>query len=173
MNKRSNSPVPARSNCGFTLIEILVVLVIVTVMVGAAAYALNGTEQHRLKGEASNLMNLLNHLADQSLMKQQTLGWQYDPEVSRCRVLYLDRDQEWRTSDIGKRICTLKTAASVSLGYSELGTMSDSETEMPDLIFYSSGEYVPFSLSLQSRSGRQLQLAGDGINTIALEPSGS
>lgn len=160
-----------RDHRGFTLVEILVALVIISVMAGTAAYVLNGTEQHRLKAEASDLATLLNHLADRALMKQQTLGWQYNAQPNRCRILQFGRDGEWRSTDIGKRPCTFNTVAQLEATYpGSVAAHSHQDDDIPDLVFYPSGEYAPFTLELRSRADLGLRLTGDGINTIVLEP---
>jgi type II secretion system protein H len=67
-----------RRTRGFTLIEILVVLVIIAIIVTMAAVHFGPSDTDRAQQEAERLQLLLENASDEAIATGQTLGWSVD-----------------------------------------------------------------------------------------------
>jgi general secretion pathway protein H len=157
---------------GFTLIEMMVVVTIMGIIIGVAAYAVGGTGSRQVQSEANQLAFVLNHLADQALMKQQTLRWVYDEKTRRCETEILNAEQKWEPlAEKRPYHCDFKGINRLLLHYEEHLTTQgkDLPKSAKTLYFLSSGDYTPFSLTVNSAQQVGLQLMGDGLNSIQVE----
>ena len=158
---------------GFTLIEILVVITIISIIVSVAGYAVGGLGTRRLQAEARELVYIFNHLADQALIKQQTLRWLSD-DAGNCQAQRLDRENTWQSLRLGnRRLCDFSAIKSLTLEYEGLAlpeqeALSDEEQA---LYFLPTGDYTSFTLSLNENAEDRVFLTGDGVNEIELGTS--
>lgn len=65
-----------RPNGGFTLLEILVVLVLIGIMLGVAGVNLMPDDRRTLNDEAQELAMLFNQAQQESLLSGRVLGWE-------------------------------------------------------------------------------------------------
>ena len=79
-----------RNTQGFTLLEILVVLVIVAVLAGLLVFTYRDNPQQRVRREAAALAAVLNLAADEAVMQNIELGLVIDDEG--YRFVYFDND---------------------------------------------------------------------------------
>lgn len=137
---------------GFTMIEILVVLVVVGLLAALAVANIGGGQQQReLDNEVSQLFMLMQTASDQAVMENAELGLKL--EESAYRFLRLDElAEEWTVpSDRMFRQRDYPEWMIVEIIDSDFAS-SDSDSEedelIPDLFFYSSGEVPYFELSV-------------------------
>ncbi len=143
-----------RSNQGFTLIEILIVLVIIGITFGFALIAFGDFgESRRILFSAEQLVNTLRLAQQQAILETSTLGLRIDK--LGYQVVQLNNKAQWKPiSDKGvfkmtyfpqdTRI-TLKTINPTSVG-------------APAIIISSSGELTPFTLNFGSKQDHNLAL---------------
>jgi general secretion pathway protein H len=72
-----------RDNRGFTLIEVLVVLVIIGVIVGLASIALGDNRAEELQREARRLQAVLTLATEEAIVKSRELGVRFDADGYR------------------------------------------------------------------------------------------
>lgn len=170
MNKR---------RAGFTLIEILVVMVIVgtiagMVLVQGSAF-LNFTD---LDGESKRIRVLLNMLRDEAVI--QGLEYGFEPEAEGYRFFYFDESQgswnEMENDPFGPY--EMPTGISLLLKVEEK-TVSSSKKEksetsgkdkkqIPPVLIYSSGETTPFELEIREhRTEVSKVLSSDGYTDVS------
>ncbi len=146
--------VPKRSNQGFTLIEILIVLVIIGITIGFALIAFGDFgESRRILFSAEQLVNTLQLAQQKAILETSTLGLRIDN--TGYQVLQLTNNAQWKPiSDKGVFKLTyfpkdtriiLKTSTSTSIG-------------APAIIITAAGDMTPFTLTFGSKQDNNLAL---------------
>lgn len=163
---------------GFTLIEMLIVIVIIAVLSGIAVFSISSTESRRLNAEAVKLMITLNHLMDQALMQQQNMKWVYGPDSKQCEVYRMLDSGEWQLTANQKRYsCFSRHIHNFTLEYpiaeaNEQVIENSDKDENQDkqaLVFFTSAEYTPFEITIEGRENTSYSLKGDGLNPVIME----
>lgn len=189
-NKQARSPtVQRRSALGFTLLELLVVLVIIAVMAGLLVFSAQDSPERRLQREANALTALLNLAADEAVMQTRDFGLViddhgyhfvvFDPNKKYWMPLQQKPLAEHRFDEPysvqfqldGEQIDDA-TRARIDK-YIAAGTSSaDSSAESggankPLLLILSSGETAAFSLTLR-HDQVAYTVSGDGFNPVEM-----
>ena len=152
---------PAAARCrGFTLLELLVVLVILSVMAATAVLSF-GTlgRDDELQREAARLTALLRLAGEEALLNGQDLGLYLEQDGYRF-MAYSPESGQW----VGVANATFHSRRlPEDLGFSltiedrpvELRLLpeEEDETRQPHIGIYSSGELTPFELGLSRQLG--------------------
>jgi len=163
---------------GFTLIEVLLVVVLIGILMGVAVLSLNaGDGDRRLQQAQSALIGQLSYARLQAENAQQEIGvrlqapgyrfLRYEPATRRWLPVQDDpvlKPQEWPDLTFGWRDNGDPTAAPLTARAAGSSGLSASRQvpERPDFVFLSSGEATPGELTLRVRDGnaqaRRLQI---------------
>jgi general secretion pathway protein H len=142
-----------RRNRGFTLLELLVVVVLLAVLSTAAVLSVgNLGDDRELDDETVRLMRLLQLADEEAIMDGRDYGLFF--EDSRYRFLrYVPESLEWQPAgDDLFRDRQLPQGLWLSLAVEdrevELGLPDESEKIEPQVVILSSGELTPFVLSI-------------------------
>lgn len=167
---------PARHRAGgFTLIEILVVVVIVGIMATLAVLSVGGRSiEGRLADEARRLHELLLLAADEAVLQGMELGFVQTAEGYEFLVL---RDGKWQPLEDGG---PLRSRAVNPPFYLQLQVdgrpvaprkpASQGEELKPQVLLLSSGDATEFTLDLRARQyGPFWRLQGDVLGHLKLE----
>lgn len=166
---------------GFTLVEILTVIVIVSLLAGMAVLAIGNDPQRLLKQEAQRALAVLQLAADEALhegreyglhmdnegyqvvqFNEQSLLWEADPTPAFARYRLPDNinisvESEGKVVDLGK------------LSKSDTQQKEQAENSLkPSLLLLSSGEITPFTLSFNTPDLKGFKLSSDGLAGIKL-----
>ena len=162
---------------GFTLIEILVVMVLLGLLSGVAIFTLgSGKLQRELEVEAQRLHTLLRMASEEAILSNSEIGFSIDDDHYEF-LEYDDEKQTWASSSVS----VLKMRDLPEWLAPEFETdgqarilgkdSSDSdETKRPDMMLLSSGEVTPFSISLRVRNKEEggFIISSDGLEEIKL-----
>jgi general secretion pathway protein H len=163
---------------GFTLIEILVVLVIIGLMAALAVFTMGGSSQQReLEVEVQDLYLRMQVVSEQAVLNNLEAGLVIDTDNYQF-VVFDDETQAWKASP--ERLFQahalppwLSVDATVASDAPRL--TSDNKTLRPSVVFFSSGENTAFEIELRVK-GQALaphRLYSDGIALIHWQKPGA
>jgi len=178
---------------GFTLLELLLVIVIVAIVSAAVVITMNPDNTHReLEKEARRLTQVLRQLADESLFQGQEFGVRFQEE--EYAFFIWDREtNQWqsyeqapvfRTYSLPEPFVMVFEAEDISYSLKKKNTPEDSQESIsseepeispPNAWFLSSGEITPFSISMFSDgdSERRYLISATTVGEIALQTPNS
>ena len=136
---------------GFTLIEVLVVVIIVGVVVGTATLAITGSGSRELENAARRAEVRIRLACERALYSGQDLGFSLREGALSFGYLLPDR---WLrvtdTPDEALRERTLGDAISIAVSRDGLPvlTETDDDPSKPQFVCYASGEMTPFEMTL-------------------------
>lgn len=175
---------------GFTLIEILVVLVIVAAMAGLLVFSMNDNPQRQLQREAKGLMALLNTANDEAVMQSRDLGLVINNQG--YRFVAFDLEKKTWLPILQKPLGEHRFEEGYSVEFALDGAkvddktrqridkfiargsadtdadLSDSSPNKPTLLLLSSGEISAFSLTLRNKN-MEITLTSDGFNPVEIK----
>jgi len=150
---------------GFTLIEILVVLVIIAIVISFAVLSIGVTGRDReLDEESRRIEGLIGLLQERAVLEGRDFGLLVEParyqfvvfQTRRQRWETLNQEREFRRRDLPKGLSFELTldARLVVLKAKDERIKSDAPQSAPQLIIAASGEGTPFRLTLH-RAGTE------------------
>lgn len=173
---------PRRAAAGFTLIEVMVVLVIMASMAGLLVLGFKDNPEQRLRREADDLAALLNVAADEAVMRSMELGLAIDTEG--YRFVYFDLEkQQWLAvaeKTLGPHVFPDTISVAIALDGERLdeqsleriralSARSDNDRLRPMLLLLSSGEVTPFTLTLGYGDEFTVVVSSDGVNPVSVQ----
>ncbi len=155
---------PTARPAGFTLVEILVVIVVLAIAAGVAVVAWDGSDRDRATREARRFASALEHAAARAQVRAETLG--ASAEGSGWRFWRRDPDRgSWQP--IGDDDVLAAHALPAEMRVTPLsygGQPLDADAIVP---LRPTGRNEPYAFVLQSRDAR-IVLAADPLNRIAV-----
>ncbi|MGS2721117.1 type II secretion system minor pseudopilin GspH [Paraglaciecola aestuariivivens] len=163
---------------GFTLLEVMLVLLIMGLAAGAVVLNYSGeTQQDLLKKQSQRLQVVFNMASDYAVLNQQQLGLRVETDNNSYYFMWLDEQQEWQKLQIDPAFAEhqlpdtfnlelnltdlpwdtdsnlfandlFDESLSVSNDSVEIGEQQQKPLPPPQVFIYSSGEITPFTLSL-------------------------
>jgi len=175
-------PSPQRSS-GFTLIEIMVVMVVVGMLVALATFTMGGNSLRRdLDNEVQKLFLLMQTASEQAVLNNTEFGLILDEEQYRF-LAYDEQSGTWKPPR--ERLFRQRTLPEwlVVTEYIEsdaprLPSGDDKESPRPDVVLFSSGETTPFELEFTigsenlSADNYSHSLLSDGVSAIVWDHPG-
>lgn len=179
--------VPRHSERGFTLLEILIVVVLVAILTAAAINTINFVvDEADAKTEAQRIAALATLAAEEAVLTGREYGLRIGDETLEF-LLFDDLTREWqpladdrifhpRPIPESIRLELVLEGQAVMLGgEAEDTTMpaedEDEAVEPPQLMFLSSGEITPFTLTVAERGpdGDTWTVEGDLLGRMTTE----
>lgn len=160
---------PSAEN-GFTLIEMLVVVVIVGVLLGITLLSpITGSLHKVIQGEATRLQVLFTQVRDKALIENIHYGFSIDNE-GRYRWWVLPAEsREWVILEQSPyQPHLMPESLSLSLESIEDSRPVEADEESPSVVFYADYQVTPFRLHIIPVENRKqsLYLTTDGLSDI-------
>ena len=167
---------------GFTLVEILVVVVIMAIVISIAILAVGTTgRDSQLDEESRRIEGLVGLLHERALLEGRDFGLLIEPaaygfvvyDTRRNLWMKLDQESEFRHRDLPKGITFQLQLDSQTVVIKPIDTnLSNGAPPNPQIAIAASGEGTPFRLILQ-RDATQAKAVvdGDALGKISREGS--
>jgi len=162
---------------GFTLIEILVVMVLLGLLSGVAVFTLgSGKLQRELEVEAQRLHTLLRMASEEAILSNSEIGFTIDDDHYEF-LEYDDEKQTWASASVSvlkpRDLPEWLAPEFQREGRTKiLGKDSSDakESKKPDMMLLSSGEVTPFSITLRVQNNDEggFIISSDGLEEIKL-----
>jgi len=155
---------------GFTILELLVVLLIIGIVVSMATLSVGGNEARTLRDEAQRLTSLLDLAIQESVLNGGEMALEVS-ENSYQFLAYVDEDwlpltevDEFRPRELPMGIQLEAEVEGQTASEDLFG-----ETEASQIWIMSSGEVSPFTITLKLEGGPLYRLNGDMMGGLKLE----
>jgi general secretion pathway protein H len=163
---------------GFTLIEILVVLVIIGLMAALAVFTMGGSSQQReLVVEVQDLYLRMQVMSEQAVLNNLEAGLVIETDNYQF-VIFDDEAQAWETSS--ERLFQAHALPSwlsvdTTVAADAPRLTNDNKKLMPNVVFFSSGESTAFEIELRvkGQTSSPHRLYSDGIALIQWQKPGA
>ena len=191
--RTTTSPKPRTPRTsGFTLIELLIVVAVLGILMGAAVFSLNpASDQRALQGFAQRIAQRIELARDRAIQNNQEWGlyvqeegyrvvafddisgrWipqqqkPFQPDEPPSPVNFKLTVQEGGFEDIGAAVFTNGDLGDTS------NTSAEKGKDLPDVVFFSSGEASQFFIDVQFSDGEQIvRLSTDGFSPVRIQES--
>jgi general secretion pathway protein H len=146
---------------GFSLLEVLVVLVIISIIISFATMSLD-TSPEKLANEGQRLTALMKLAAEEAIMSSREYRLQFTVNGYTFAKLSGGEWQEFDDGVFRTRQLPGDFTFDLTLGNEpvELPSLDDDETKKTAaILFLSSGEVTPFELVIKSAGGKELVIS--------------
>jgi len=165
---------------GFTLVEILVVLVIMAVVISLAVLSVSATgRDSQLDEESRRIEGLVGLLHERALLEGRDFGLRIEPtayefvvyDPHRDRWMMLNQEQEYRHRELPKGISfQLQLDAQIVVIRPIDRSLSNDAPPPPQVAIAASGEGTPFRLTLlRDATQAKASVDGDALGKITRE----
>jgi general secretion pathway protein H len=164
---------------GFTLVEILVVVVIIAIVISLAVLSIGVTgRDSQLDEESRRIEGLVGLLHERALLEGRDFGLRIEPaayefvvyEPRRDRWLTLDQEHEFRHRELPKGLSFQLELDSqlVVIKAIDRNLSSDTAPPNPQVAIAASGEGTPFRLTLlREGTAAKASVDGDALGKIS------
>jgi general secretion pathway protein H len=169
---------PFAKHAGFTLLEVMLVLLIMGLATGAVVLSYSGENgPDLLKKQTQRLQVVFNMASDFAVLNQRQLGLRVENGKNSYYFMYQDEEQEWQKLELDSTFAEhqlpdlfslelfltglpwetenslfssgiFDEELSVSNDGVEIGNEEEKKLDPPQIFIFSSGEITPFSITL-------------------------
>ncbi len=157
---------------GFTLIEIMVVMIIIGVILSFATLSIgDGGLAQKLEQEAQRLAALLKLARTEAIMQAKEMGISFDNQGYRFYVLQAQKWQAFTIQDDIFRPRTLPKGIFTEIHLEGEPIILNQAKNTPQLLLLSSGEFIPFEILFIAETDETMRyrITGTVIGELSLQ----
>lgn len=154
-------------NRGFTLVEVLVVIVIIALLASVVAVRIAPDARQSLREEAARLAAVLAHARDEAIATGVPLAWQ--GAGSGYRFVRRAADRTWQPLDRDVALRARDLAPGVNVAAIETAARADGPA--PVIVLAPTGLSEPFRITL-ALGPHRVRVSSDGVNAPVIEDVG-
>lgn len=148
---------------GFTLLELMIVIVLVGVLLGMVSLATGGSPGRQVRQEAEVMLQVIHQLRQRAVFEGQEYGLRLSGEGYRAMR---QTARGWEpVAGLSRWPASVKPRLSQDGFWISLGT----DDGAPQLLMLSSDESSAFKLTFVSSNRVWLSLSGDGIGEVVID----
>lgn len=152
---------------GFTLLELLIVIVLAATLLGTVVLGFTGADtEQRLRGQADKLAYTIELARQYALQRNREWGLFVEPDS--LQFAEFDPEQEQWLTQSGRPWdgVDLMDGVTLRVESDDVGAVSDADREhLPKVLLFSSGEVTPFSLFLEPEwESLPWEVSSDGLS---------
>ncbi len=161
-------PLSAKKNRGFTLIELMVVIVIAGMLVTFASLSVSNSADKQLETEAKRFVSLVKFAADEAIMNNREIILKVEEQKYSFTVAGPDNtlidlgqdDPIFRARKLPGHMYISGDVAGEKMRFEEKRD-KDAEPDFARIGIFSSGEMLPFEIIFSQDDGTQFEMSGD------------
>jgi general secretion pathway protein H len=156
---------PSRAS-GFSLIELLVVVVVIGVIALAATLSIGGSTQNRLQREAERFEALTTQACEQAELGGREIGVIVDTSGYAFRVL---AGAQWQNFPDDSPLRARRWLDGMTVALAREGRPVDlraARVAAPQIVCFSSGELTPFALTVGLGDATRIRVSGADDATL-------
>lgn len=144
---------------GFTLLELLAVIVIIGIIISMATLSIGQNNSRIVQDEVERLHGLIQLAGEEAVLQGRELALEFDRQ--KYQFLELGSDG-WQSvaEDPMLRERPLPEAVELTLMLEGIETSFDDKKNLPRIFILSSGELTPFNMTLKIDEGEEYSLQG-------------
>lgn len=137
---------------GYTLIEILIVLFIISIVTSMAFLTIGSNENRQLESFANELTQILTLAEEQAMLQPSVLGLslnEHSFQFASYDSVTDEKTKVWTPLQdklLGRQRIPRGVALSVEVGEKRTGSVQESEKNNPQIIISTNGDITPFTI---------------------------
>lgn len=160
---------PSKRSMGFTLIEILIVMIIISIVASVAVLSIGRNQNKRIEYMARQIANAITLAEQQAILQPAVLGFSLNTQAYQF-YRFEEKTQQWQPlsdSILGKHMIPADILVKISV---TTKPASDPASSKPQLVIAPSGDLTPFTLWVGKYDEAPLyQITGQSNGTITTD----
>lgn len=157
---------------GYTLIEILIVLFIISIVTTVALLSIGYNENKQMESFANEVKEILTLAEEQALLTPNVLGLSFDEHVFQfARLSFSNDKKKWlllEDSILGKHAIPENIQIRIEVGNTFLKTNHDEEGPInPQIVISTNGDITPFTIYVGKKGSKpRYAIIGDADGNV-------
>lgn len=161
---------------GYTLIEILIVLFIISIVTTVALLSINRNENKRLEAFANELTQVVTLAEEHAMLQPTVLGLTFNEQSFQFAALKTsingngEKKNNWESLQdnvLGRHVIPNNIELNIEVGNNHLTSSNDAEKINPQIIISTNGDVTPFTIYVGKKGEKpRYVITGDADGNV-------